>query len=387
MQWNINVRGSAPVIARTGKVLEIERLVIDAIIRGELVPFLGEGINLCNRPRNERGDPENWEPGCSYPPIDIELAEYLTEKFGSPYRELEIPCPLCQFRREDLPEGCPVKKRLAENVVVTCPLFEPKQFVEAKLDLQYISQYIHDMFGTLGFYNELHRIFARPYEPNELHQFFANLPAVLRDQKCRHPYQLIVTTNYDNTLEQAFKKAKEPYDLVSYIPTGENRGRFQHSRFPENGECIIYRPDTYAGLSLKDRSVILKLYGALAENEKEKSSFVITEEEHDDYLLKTNISEQLPVSLRNKLFRSNVLFLGHSLRDRKKRIILKQIWTELQRRGRNNWWAIQPDLGQVEKEHWKKYNVKPIDISLEDFINGLNKRMKRWKSKEVPHES
>ena len=41
---------------------------------------------------------------------------------------------------------------------------------------------------------------------------------------------LLVTTSYDLALEQAFLDAGEEFDVVSYIASGRNRGRFCHLR-------------------------------------------------------------------------------------------------------------------------------------------------------------
>jgi nucleoside phosphorylase len=71
------------------------KVVTEAIIQGQLIPFLGEGINSCDRTANDC----EWEPGL-YPPNDSDLADYLAKKY-----DLVIPSPIkCpnleQLRRE-----------------------------------------------------------------------------------------------------------------------------------------------------------------------------------------------------------------------------------------------------------------------------------------------
>jgi len=70
-------------------------------------------------------------------------------------------------------------------------------------------------------------------QQTSLHRFLATLPAVLRAEGCP-PYQLIVTTNYDDVLERA-QVAGEPFDLVWYAAEGEQRGKFWH--LPPDGEA------------------------------------------------------------------------------------------------------------------------------------------------------
>jgi hypothetical protein len=42
----------------------------------------------------------------------------------------------------------------------------------------------------------------------------------------------VVTTSYDTALEQAFAEAGEPFDVVSYLATGPNRGKFLSRSVP-----------------------------------------------------------------------------------------------------------------------------------------------------------
>jgi len=86
------------------------------------------------------------------------------------------------------------------------------------------------MIGSGPLYDELHTLLDADYPPTALHQFFAALPAVLRDKGYRLPYQLIVATNYDDVLERAFTAAGEPFDLVCYIAEGEERGKRRKGR-------------------------------------------------------------------------------------------------------------------------------------------------------------
>ena len=68
-----------------------------------------------------------------------------------------------------------------------------------------------------------------------VHALLARLPAYLREQGA--PQLLIVTTNYDLALEQAFLEAGEEFDVVSYIAAGPHRGKFSH--LPPSGEPRI----------------------------------------------------------------------------------------------------------------------------------------------------
>ena len=151
------------------------------------------------------------------------------------------------------------------------------------IDLARVSQYVATMQGSGPLYDELHTRFEAAVEPGPLHQFLARLPPLLRERGA--PHQLIVTTNYDLALERAFEDAGEELDIVAYVATGSNRGRFWH-RPPGGQPHPIDVPNTYATeLSLERRTILLKLHGAVDPlPEREWESFVITEDDYIDYL-------------------------------------------------------------------------------------------------------
>ena len=81
------------------------------------------------------------------------------------------------------------------------------------------------MRGAGPLHDELHALLNADVPPTYVHRF-ASLPPLLRERGA--PHQLIVTTSYDLALERAFLDAGEEFDVVSYIATGRDRGRFCH---------------------------------------------------------------------------------------------------------------------------------------------------------------
>jgi SIR2-like domain len=301
--------------------------VIKAIMAGRVVPFLGAGVNLCGRPEGT-----TWQQGKCLP-SGGELASYLADNFG---------CPLTD--REDLVR---------------------------------VSQYVEVMnsFGPL--YEELHKLFDADYPPNSLHRLLARLPALLRDKGSSHPYQLIVTTNYDDILERAFRAEREPFEVVSYIAEGEQRGRFLHW-FPDGKEQLIEKPNEYSGLLLDEnrnllRPVILKLHGAVNRVNGERDSFVITEDHYIDYLTRSDVSKLVPAVLAEKLMRSHFLFLGYSLRDWNLRVILYRIWGEQTRKYKS--WAVQLNPQDLDHRFWMKRDVDILNSRLESYIATLGEHL------------
>jgi class 3 adenylate cyclase len=303
--------------------------VLKALTEGRLVLFLGSGVNSCGRK-----PASTWKPGqCDWPPSDGELAEHLAGNFDYPPQE-------------------------------------PR-------DLTRVSQFVAITAGLGPLYDELHSLLDIDYVPTPLHRFLAALPGNLRAAGQLQPYQLIVTVNYDDALERAFAEAGEAIDLVTYIADGELRGRFVH-RAPDGQVNVIDRPNEYLGVSLDQRSVILKIHGAVDRVHSDWDSFVITEDHYIEYLTRADVSSVLPVTLAAKLRRSHYLFLGYRLRDWNLRVILHRIWGQQRLAYRS--WAFQPDLKPLEREFWQKREVDIFRVGLDECVSALHERVSTLQS-------
>lgn len=311
--------------------------VITAVTQGEVVPFLGAGVNLFGRDEGE-----DYLPG-KYLPSGRELATYLALAYRYP-----------------MPD---------------------------KKDLLRVSQYASVMLGMGSLYTKLGQVFDFNYPITQLHEFFAKLPRRLAKQGCPCPYQLIVTTNYDDVLERAFQNENEPYDLVTYIAKNPNRGKFRHVKYGSapRTSTIIPDPNTYIDLPIKgrtlQRTVILKIHGAVdrvpdrqdSQPDELEDSFVITEDDYINYLAQTDISKLLPVQLDAKLKSSGFLFLGYGLRDWNLRVIMNRIWGERQLDYAS--WAIQLHAEDLDLRFWGKRGVTLIEEHLEKYIVELSKML------------
>jgi hypothetical protein len=170
------------------------RRVMSAVLDGRVVPLFGAGANLSDRPA---GAP--WTRG-RHLPSSAELARHLAERF-------------------DYPDG------------------EGHELVR-------ISEYASVMTGSGPLYESLHAVFDADYAIGPLHTFLAGLPARLRLAGRSGVCPLILTTNYDDSLERAFRSAREPFDVVSYVADGEHRGRFVHWA-PDAEPVVVEPPNEY----------------------------------------------------------------------------------------------------------------------------------------------
>jgi len=287
--------------------------VVKALLAGRLVPVLGSDANLLS------GD------GGGVPRVD-DIAAYLAESFD---------------------------------------------YSATHRELARVSEYVALLKGVGPLYDELHELLDRDYDAGPVHRSLADVARILGERGA--PRQLIVTTNFDVALERAFSEAGEAFDVVSYISLGRHHGRFLH--MTADGEAVVVEvPNAYTGLSLDDRTVMLKLLGQVdREPERRWESFAITEDDHIDYLAQADISSLIPVTLVARLRRSHFLFLGYPLRDWGLRVFLHRIWGREKVAYRS--WAVEASIEPVERELWRQRGVDLFDIPLEEYIEELASRV------------
>jgi hypothetical protein len=230
-----------------------------------------------------------------------------------------------------------------------------------------VAQYVALTKGSGPLYDELHSLLASNGVPTPVHRFFASLPPVLRERGI--PHQLLVTTSYDLALEQAFLAAGEEFDVVSYIASGRDRGRFHHVH-PDGTAVVVDLPNTYATeLSLEQRTVILKLHGGVdPARTGGRDSFVVTE---DDYIGYGDIGSAIPVAVAAKLRRSHFLFLGYRMVDWNLRLVLGRFWGE----DGISWqsWAVQEEPELLERQFWRAREVDLAAVPLDEYVGALGR--------------
>ncbi len=301
-------------------------LVADLLGNGDVVPFLGAGANLCDRP-----GAASWELG-RFAPSGLELARTLAKR---------------------------------------------SRYPDPNLDLLRVSQYVDAILGAKRLYSYLHSVFDANYPPTSLHRLFARLPALLR--KRDRPQLLVVTANYDDLVERALAAAGEPFDVVWYeAKRGPSQGRFLH-RLPEGEVVPILRPNKYTRLAPTERTVVLKLHGAIDRANADGDSYVITEDSYIDYMVGGDVGEQIPASLRARMADSHFLFLGYSMRDWNLRVILKRMWQEEQLELKS--WAVQraptgAGARKVEEALWRdRGNIDLLYVPLKTYTARLKREL------------
>jgi DNA-binding SARP family transcriptional activator len=232
------------------------------------------------------------------------------------------------------------------------------------VEMPRVSQFAATLRGYGPLHDELRSLAGD--EPTALHRFFASLPPRLRERGL--PHQLLVTTDYDGALEQAFADAGEEVDVVAYLAAGPHRGKFCHLAADGSSRVIDVPGDYAAELSLERRTVILRVRGR-ADASSAWESFVITEDDHLDYLRRADVAAGVPVGLAATLRRSHFLFLGYSVHDWCLRLVLGRICTELPLAYRS--WAVLASPAPTEGELWRAAGVDLVQAPLEPYVDAL----------------
>lgn len=283
----------------------------DYFQRGDIVPFLGAGASLGPRAK----DAVFKGPDPDFLPTGGELSEWLARKCGFP----EQPAT----------------------------------------DLARVASYFQIQSTREDLTDSVRQVFQPDYAPRAIHELLADSPKPL----------LIITTNYDDLIERAFRSRKKPFHLVTYPEGDENAGSVVCWKHGDD-KPIVTPP---ADLALKvgeDATIIYKMHGSIMKEEalRQWESFLITEEDYVRFLSRmTSSGSVIPATFMVHLRKSALLFLGYGLRDWNMRVMLEMLQSGRDKGKRRPAWAIQYKPLPVERRLWDHRHVRIFDIDLETF--------------------
>ena len=234
--------------------------------------------------------------------------------------------------------------------------------------------------GEPNLHRWLTQILKADYEPGPVHQFLARLPRALEALGLEQRHQLIISTNFDTTLEQAFDEEQEPYDLVVYMASGPDVGKFVHFPFGGSPKSIV-NPNSYTGFPIREyeyleRTVIVKIHGAVDGSVGDyawRDNYVVTEDEFIDYLSGSPVESLVPVQILDKLRESNCLFFGYTMRDWTQRVFLRRIWQGGHLNSKS--WAVAQDPDVLEREFWTLSHVDLYSADPTHYVEQLRDHM------------
>ncbi len=303
-------------------------VIWNRIKSGKVIPFLGAGASLVGRLPNVKWDPEQPQ----FLPSGFDLSHWLAAESSFPSQD-------------------------------------PRDIE----DLAKVASYYAIVSGRQILHERLHEVLNHRFDFGPLHAYLASVPAPL----------LIVSTNYDTLMEQAFYAANKPYDLI--IHPSERKDIANAVWWWPHGarEPIVIRPNEL-DIDLEKTTVIYKMHGTIQHETNEWNSFVITEEDYVDFLSRMTTNAAIPSIFYEHFRIRSFLFLGYSLRDWNLRVVLKNLnldrYLPRQRAGDDDEdetlpsWSIQLRPSELERTLWEKRNVNIFDMSLDDFVT----KMRQW---------
>jgi hypothetical protein len=309
--------------------------IVDLLKKGQVIPFLGAGVNFGARPSGASWD----EKTSAFLPSGAELSRFLADKIRFPSKD-----------EHDL------------------------------TDLAKVASYFVETSARQRLRERLQKIFDTNCAPSDIHTYLAE---VSRDTPL-----LIVTTNYDDLTEQAFKKSGRPYDLVIY-PTDRQDVAASVLWWKHGAEEPLAVPPNNLIIDLEETTVIYKMHGSVDRQKRNWDSYVITEEDYVDFLSRMINNGAVPALFMRHFHTRHFLFLGYGLRDWNLRVVLKNLRAILpageddvaiKTEGAGSGvkeaadlrsWAIQYRPSELEIELWNARQVKIYDVQINEFVKGL----------------
>jgi hypothetical protein len=266
--------------------------IAPAFCQRRIIPFLGAGASVSVR---KTGAP--WSPDAPFPPTAAELAHWLAQACGLPAWFLSDTHNL---------------SRVASYYVLTSYVPNIPRTLRAQ---------------RLALLQKLAAVFARAKQPGPVHNFLAKHAMWL---------PVIVTTNYDMLMEEAFIQAKQPFNKIVHLADQEwaNSLHIQEYRWNEQDQKVSPVQDTPLRLELdrlqrelasSDFPLLYKMHGSV-----DSGAFVITEEDYVEFLsaIAPTSSSIVPQALLRYFEQHSFLFLGYSLEDWNFRVILQNLKVE-----------------------------------------------------------
>jgi hypothetical protein len=210
---------------------------------------------------------------------------------------------------------------------------------------------------------ELHDIFARDFAHGSIHRLLAQAPAPL----------LIITTNYDDLLERAFKEQGRPFDLVVYPTDNTEEWGASVAHWPHGATEPDYVSPKRLRIDLSATTVIFKMHGTIDHADTGREAYVITEDDYSDFLVRMAKQTAIPAVFTEHFRMRHFLFLGYSLNDWNFRVILSRIERDLPHLGSQELpaWSIQFKPSLLEQALWSRRQVTIYDMPISDFVARL----------------
>jgi SIR2-like domain len=192
-----------------------------------------------------------------------------------------------------LPSGRDLAEFLADEAEF------PSDDAQERGDLAKVTSYYVDVAGRPTLRDSLRGVLNREqYKWGSLHEFLAEFAP-----------PLIVVTNYDTLLEQAFLAAKKAHDLVVY-PADRKDIANSILWWPDGASEPNVKKPNELDIALGKTTVIYKMHRTVVRESDEWDSFVITEEDYVEFLSRMTTNTAVPALFYPYFRERSFLFLG-----------------------------------------------------------------------------
>jgi hypothetical protein len=230
---------------------------------------------------------------------------------------------------------------------------------EESLNLLKVAEYFSLNVGRENLQSTLHDLFDRDFPLAPVHEFLADISTPL----------LVVTTNYDDLIERAFRQRGQAYDVVI------------HANDPSLGEIVLWWPygATYPeklspnrlDIDLNLRSVIYKMNGSVDRQNAQLDQYVVTEDDHIEFLTRLSRGKAVPALFAELFVSRPFLFLGYGLNDWHVRVLLYRLIKDYRRYKGLRSWSIQHNPSALEQVLWQQRGAEVYAMTLDHFIEQL----------------
>jgi len=291
------------------------QLIHDAFTTGQIIPFLGAGASLGRRVPAAAA----WSASTSPPAY--------------------------------LPNGTELTEHLATRAAF--PAAEPR-------DLAKVAQYFHVQAGRAALDRTLRGIFSHPYTMLPIHVLLASVRTPL----------LVVTTNYDTLIEQAFTAAGKPFDLVVHAVGTSLGERIYHRAY--GATTVAKVPPQKLDVNLAKMSVIYKIHGSSDPSDSTRDQYVITEDDYIDFLTRLIRKSAIPAFCAEPFQAWPFLFVGYRLGDWNMRVVLNRISSQGRLAAGIVSWAIERQPSAIEERFWEARGVNVYTKEVDEFVTELS---------------
>jgi hypothetical protein len=251
---------------------------------------------------------------------------------------------------EGLPSGYALMRQLADDA----------SFPGGEKTLATVAQWYQLVSGRRPLNEALRGVFTTAQvRPLPVHRWLASIAAPL----------LIITTNYDDLIEQAFRDADRPYDVVV------------HTTDDDCGELLLCRRHGAREPELVDASaldipldvttVIYKMHGGIDRELASRDQYVITEDDYIEFLVRLADHKAIPSIFAEPFEQRHFLFLGYGLRDWNLRVVLHRVQKDLHRAGDMRSWAVDAKPSRLEQRFWSQRGVEVAKMTIQEFLDGI----------------